>query len=1050
MMGRWICWLGFVALLAACGPNEERVVVHRSNCLVCHQPMLPDGTTQGIEEAHPWYPLTCVQCHGGDDRLCDGELGQDEEGNPTCDGDWEYSMDKAHVSPGDGPTYLKNLPSVALDAVSPEYMRFINPGDLRVVDSTCGVCHANAVASVRNSTMAHTSGEITVARYRGGLQEEPHGVVGAAEIYDPNPDADNACGVAELALFNPAPLGSGVPGVAEAQEQYMVKSCMRCHLNDFGENRFPGDFRSSGCTACHMNYANDGLSKSADPFVNKYTVPHPTTHQLVTAPTVDQCTHCHYRGGRIGISYQGYRESAGAGLNPKRPIVLGQALHGHDANYYLVEEEAESGFDETPPDLHWEAGMHCVDCHTKKDIHGDGHIYADTQCAVSTRCEDCHGTVRETASLDPERPNITEREGELYLLTKVTGKELRIPQTKSSVTSGHPDFNPAAEQSMGVHDGFSHTDTMECYTCHAGWQPSCYGCHVDLNLSESKAYQTTGEVTAGRPTGRRRWVSLNDMVLIRNSEGKMAPSMPAERFFMSVYDEVVGDPTQPATKQPLYETKPRTFVRPDGTKMAGFGQRAFNPHTTRRKSQFMACDRCHTKGDPESPDNEVLLDITHGFGSNRYPQEGCDVTNEDDSCDENDRTVYQLDAIQKKDGTPLVVIGHPDPLESRPLNLEEIAAMRAVLVPDDAPYSTPEAVDAFTNPNWPPSPKLYPSTSSEPVDCTYGVVGPFATTYLDLEVVDGEYDPGALISVAGSGPNDVWTVGGEKGKSVALQLTSAGWKTHETGIDAMLWWVHVFEGDAVFVAGEQGALARYSGGAWEVFDTGLPGTVFFGVWGSAPDDVWAVGGPSMHASGDVEKQGDVVLHFDGTSWERVLIPALEGKGTSAMRFLYKAWGTSKDHVVIVGNGTDPLHWDGVSWTPQPTPLSGQPIFTVTGRAADDMYAVGGIAGAVIRWDGEVWSALDMGELSWQVPPGIWTAPGQDIYISGPSGQVARLDCLEGWEAADPLNSHLLHGIWGDSQGAIYTVGGDIMTPLDDHKGTFAVAGRTVPALPDSE
>jgi hypothetical protein len=316
-----------------------------------------------------------------------------------------------------------------------------------------------------------------------------------------------------------------------------------------------------------------------------------------------------------------------------------------------------------------------------------------------------------------------------------------------------------------------------------------------------------------------------------------------------------------------------------------------------------------------------------------------------------------------------------------------------------------------------------------------------------MNVVSGDYDPGALISVGGSGPNDVWTVGGEKGSSVALQLTSGGWTFHETGIDAMLWWVHVFEGGAVFVAGEQGALGRYQDGAWEVFDTQLPGTVFFGVWGIAPDDVWAVGGPSMNADSETEKVGDVVLHYDGETWERIYIPALEGKGESTARFLYKVWGTASDQAVIVGNGTDPLHWDGSTWTAQPSPLSGEPVFTVTGRGPEDIYAVGGYAGTVIRWDGSIWSELDMGELSWQVPPGIWTAPGHDLYISGMSGQVARLDCETGWETADPINGHLLHGIWGDSQGSIYTVGGDIITLLDDHHGTFAVAGREVPSLP---
>ena len=169
---------------------------------------------------------------------------------------------------------------------------------------------------------------------------------------------------------------------------------------------------------------------------------------------------------------------------------------------------------------------------------------------------------------------------------------------------------------------------------------------------------------------------------------------------MTVVDWVERDP-ETGEKAPLYETKPRTFIREDGTAMAGFGQRAFNPHTTRRRSAFMACDRCHNKGDPDAPDNEVLMDLTHGFGTERFLQEACDVTNDIEGCGEDDRTIYAVDAIQTRDGEPLVVVGHPDPQESRPLTLEEISAMRAVQVPENAPYVTPIPEDALTNPNWP-------------------------------------------------------------------------------------------------------------------------------------------------------------------------------------------------------------------------------------------------------------------------------------------------------------------------------------------------------------
>jgi len=709
-----------LGLLSACSGRIEEVVLHRSNCEVCHQPLNKAGKAEGIEDIHPWVALECTDCHGGHPWICDGTI-VETSGGKQCDTGWVYDQTRAHVGPGSGEAYIRNLSSAQLDNIDQEYLRFVNPGDFRVANYTCGGgsakagefggCHSTIVDNVPRSTMAHTSGEITVARYRAGITEYPAGEFGAVDLLDPNPDPDITCAVEELTQYNPPPIDqsstdvSTAPTVANAQEQYMVKSCFRCHLNDFGENKFPGDFRSSGCSACHMVYADDGLSRSLDPWVNKQTVPHPITHELKTAPPVDQCVHCHYRGGRIGISFQGYRESAGAGLNPPNVDVLGLGLHGHDANYYITDEDTTNEWDETPMDVHFEAGMHCVDCHTTVDVHGDGHLHSDTQCAVQSECTDCHGTVREYAQPDPTRNNLETIDGKLMLRTKVTNKLLEVTQTKDVVTVGNPKFSAAGKLAMGVNEqGFSHTDTMECYTCHAGWMPSCYGCHVEIDLTKEKNYQTTGALAPGKPTGSRRWIQLNDLVLMRNTDGLMAPSMPAERFFMTLVgvDEEATQERGETVSKTLFATKPRSFTFDDGRTVAGFGQRTFNPHTTRARSQFMACDRCHSVGDPSQPDNQVLLDITFGFGSQRFPQQACDVTNADDSfVPVTDTTVYQLDAIQTHEGKPLVVVGHPDPIESRPLTLDEIEKMRNVLVPVGAPYKTVIAPDALTNPNWP-------------------------------------------------------------------------------------------------------------------------------------------------------------------------------------------------------------------------------------------------------------------------------------------------------------------------------------------------------------
>ena len=702
--------------LSGCGPEE--VVLHRDNCNVCHQPLDDHGIAAGLEPAHPWYPLSCVDCHGGTPRICDSEI---VAGN--CLTGWVYDKSRAHVPAGNSPPFLKNLSASRLDSVDRDYLRFVNPGDYRVAEQTCGggllgsSCHASVVQNALRSTMAHTSGEVTVARYRAGKQQTPGAEVGAVTLADPTPDAANQCAASHIDVFDPPPIdvassaAADRPDVANAQEQYMVKSCFRCHLNDFGENRFPGDFRSSGCTACHMNYADDGISRSADPTIDKLTVPHAVSHTLTASPPTTQCTHCHYRGGRIGISYQGYRESPGAGLTPPNVDVLGVALHGHDANYYLTDEDTTNNYDETPPDVHFEAGMGCIDCHTRGDVHGDGHLYADTQCAVKSECTDCHGTVREYATVDPARDNFFLDNGRYFLRIKRNGKVLEVPQTRDTVTPGTARYSANAEVAMGVDaNGFSHTDGIECYTCHAGWVPTCYGCHVTVDLTQFSPYHTTGVDQPGKSSGARRWVQLNDLVLLRNTDGMLAPSMPAERLFMTLLalDEEQTQQQGKTVSRTLIKSSPRTFVTADGRTIAGFGQRAFNPHTTRRRSQFMACDRCHSVGDVNAPSNKVLLDITHGFGSQRYPQVACDVSNDDPSCDpETDVKTYQLDALQTATGLPLVVVGHPDPNESRVLTLQEISRMRQVVVSgDEIGISTPISATALTDPFWPPSQRV--------------------------------------------------------------------------------------------------------------------------------------------------------------------------------------------------------------------------------------------------------------------------------------------------------------------------------------------------------
>ena len=50
-------------------------------------------------------------------------------------------------------------------------------------------------------------------------------------------------------------------------------------------------------------------------------------------------------------------------------------------------------------DIHLEKGMQCNDCHFAQDNHGNGKIYGEPRAAVEIDCIDCHGTIRQKATL---------------------------------------------------------------------------------------------------------------------------------------------------------------------------------------------------------------------------------------------------------------------------------------------------------------------------------------------------------------------------------------------------------------------------------------------------------------------------------------------------------------------------------------------------------------------------------------------------------------------------------------------------------------------------
>jgi hypothetical protein len=88
-------------------------------------------------------------------------------------------------------------------------------------------------------------------------------------------------------------------------------------LSFLGTNDQPGDYRSSGCTACHVIYANDrdpvhsgpyasaghnGFSQTGDPTIPKNEPGHPIRHQLTRAIPSSQCVVCHMHPGTLVLN----------------------------------------------------------------------------------------------------------------------------------------------------------------------------------------------------------------------------------------------------------------------------------------------------------------------------------------------------------------------------------------------------------------------------------------------------------------------------------------------------------------------------------------------------------------------------------------------------------------------------------------------------------------------------------------------------------------------------------------------------------------------------
>jgi len=474
-------------------PQKKTGLEYPDRCMACHHESNEPGKSHALES------FGCASCHLG---------------NP-------YSLDEKRAHAG----------------------MVGNPGDLRVVDRTCGkpACHPQIAFRVKRSVMATN-----------------RGILRSIQIHWVPLEATRTS-VQEL-------LGPGAP-TNPAIDHYR-KMCGGCHLWKKRENH-AGEIglRGGGCSDCHIpDRAPAAKTAGKEP-----------VHPLITIHISNaNCVKCHNRSARIGLSYEGHYESAGYGTPYKGAGLNRRRLSGR--RFFL----------QIGADVHFrKGGMTCIDCHTSTGVMGDGQEYEQMDRQVDIACTACHSPTFRVDNSPASvasilfsangkvphvqgRPMGVTRKGTvLYNLQLVDGKPIFFRKRDGKPLELGSDSGKKAFHTLPGHERLS------CQSCHSTWMPQCYGCHLSYDKKKLQRDWLTGRLRKGKWKEARSYMRFLKPALGVRHGGKIFPVSPCQVFLPdAVLHHGLGK---------------------NGTKRI-FTVSAFDPHTTSLESR--PCMDCH--GDPKT------------------------------------------------------------------------------------------------------------------------------------------------------------------------------------------------------------------------------------------------------------------------------------------------------------------------------------------------------------------------------------------------------------------------------------------------------------------
>lgn len=403
-----------------------------------------------------------------------------------------------------------------------------NPSDPKFWDETCGKCHPYQLDRVRANLMYTNTGMIK------NIQKTWEGQDG--KLYATRPETVHSSTGEELELL-------GVDQLDNLSGELYRKFCSLCHIGIESNQVWRGS-HASGCATCHFPYNENGTYQGGDKTV-KGKWPHSASHKMENLPDNQVCAKCHNRSGRIALSYEGLNDGNNA-LVPTRDGGPGPDIIGGVRSLNRI-----------AADVHHEKGLECIDCHTSRDLMGDGYAYENMYLQTEITCEDCHGSATQTPKVEKIQRENTEvlresvhyprqmKQGEEMLLTAKGRQYSNVFKEDGKVwVQGKRDGKLHESKVITAtpeHTIFGH-ERLECYSCHSRTVAQCYGCHTEYDQRELGTDFIKGARTPGRFSEAEDYRMIYPFPLALNQRGKVSTVTPGCQTFVTVVDDKGNKP----------------------------------------------------------------------------------------------------------------------------------------------------------------------------------------------------------------------------------------------------------------------------------------------------------------------------------------------------------------------------------------------------------------------------------------------------------------------------------------------------------------------------